>query len=70
MKKEGQKGLTGLRWQKPCKRFRGKQQKFALTLRPIEEREKKVWKVLKSEDHVRNKAFFKNSLYDFWSIEN
>ena len=31
MKKEGYKGLTGLRGQKPCKRTRGKRQKFSLT---------------------------------------
>ena len=34
-----------------------KQQKIALTLRSIEEKERRVWKVLKSEEHVKNKAF-------------
>ena len=42
MKKEGYKGLTSLRGQKPCKRIGGKQQKFALTLKPIQERETSV----------------------------
>ena len=44
MKKEGQKSLTGLRRQKPCKKFEGEQQKIALNLWPIEEREKEVLK--------------------------
>ena len=73
MKKEGAISLTGLRWQKLCKRYGGKWQKFALTLRPIEEREKRVWKVLKSDEHVKNKALKKkkkNSLYVFRLIEN
>ena len=47
MKNEEYKGLTSLRGQKPCKRFGGKRQKFALTLRPIKERENSVWKDLK-----------------------
>ena len=42
MKNEENKDLTSLRGQKPCKRIGGKQQKFALTLKPIEERETSV----------------------------
>ena len=69
MKKEGYKGLTGLRGQKPCKRIRGKRQKFALTPWPIKERENRVWKVLKKWWTCENSKFLKNSLCDFWLIE-
>ena len=68
MKKEGYKSLTGLRGQKPCKRFEGKRQKFALTLRPIEERQNSVWKVLKKWWTRETHSFLKTLYVIFdWS---
>ena len=40
MQKEGQKGLTGLRGEKPCKKFGGKQQKISLVALTKRMREK------------------------------
>ena len=59
MKKERQKGLTGLRSQKPLKKLEGKRQKnvlWALTDRRERERERertfeKVWIMI---EHVKN----------------
>ena len=58
MKKEGYKGLTGLRGQKPWKRIGGKRQKFALTPWPIEERERIMFEMFwKNDEHVKTQSF-------------
>ena len=47
MQKEGQKRLTGLQGQKPCKKLGGKQQKFdggAFSQRGEREKVEKFWK--------------------------
>ena len=63
--KEWYKGLTSLRGQKPCKKIRGRRQKFALNPWPIEQRENRVWKVLKKWWTRENSKFFfkKKTLY-------
>ena len=70
MKKEGQKGLTGLRGQKVLKKFEGKWQKqWFKALTDRREREKcfeKVWKWL----NTWKLKVLKNSLWDFRLIEN
>ena len=58
LKKEGQKGLTSLRSQKPLKKFEGKRQKnvlWALTDRRERERTfEKIWIVI---EHMKNLWF-------------
>ena len=59
-KKEGQKGLTGLRGQKPLKKFEGKRQNDKnsdLKSWPIEEREKSVLKKFESDWTCENSKF-------------
>ena len=60
LKKEGQKGLTSLRSQKPLKKFEGKRQNDKnsdLKSWPIEEREKSVLKKFESDWTRENSRF-------------
>ena len=71
MQKEGQKGLTGLGRQKPCKNFGRKRQKIlggALAKSEREESLKNFWKSTFEKDNLTLKK--KNMFYEFRSIEN
>ena len=57
MKKEGQKGLTGLRSQKPLKKFEGKWQKKKVLCALIDRRERENFWI----EHVKNLWFKKIS---------
>ena len=72
LKKKGYKGLTSTRRQKPWEKFGRKTTKIWLKFGSVKERErerKALWKVWNSKDHVK-KLVLKNSLKDFWSVEN
>ena len=72
LKKKGYKGLTGTRRQKPWEKFERKTTKIWLESGSVWERErerKAFWKVWNNEEHVK-KLILKNSLNDFWLVEN
>ena len=70
LKKKGYKGLTRSRGKKPREKFERKQQKFDLNLDRLErEREKSFLKSLKKW-RTREKLGLKNSLNEFWLVEN
>ena len=68
MKNEGQKSLTGLRKQKPCKNFEGKWQKIELWILDRSKWERKsfekVWIVI---EHVKTQGFKKLYVIFDWS---
>ena len=69
LEKEGQKGLTGLQGQKPCKNLEGKRQKFEWwSLEPtLREKEEKNYleRTLKKSKSV----FLKKLIHAFRSVE-
>ena len=66
LEKEGQKGLTGLQGQKPCKNFEGKRQKFEWWSLEPTRREKEEKNYLKKSKSV----FLKKLIHAFQSVEN
>ena len=72
LNKKGYRGHTGTRRKKPWEKFGWKMTKNGLESGSIEERErerKAFWKVWNNEEHVK-KLILKNSLNDFWLVEN
>ena len=70
MQKEGQKGLTGLGRQKPCKKFGGKRQKILSGAQPSQrEREESLKSFEKVTLKKSNLTFKKNMIHEFRSIE-
>ena len=70
LEKEGQKGLTGLQGQKPCKNFEGKRQKFEWWSLEPTRREKEEKDYLKRTLKKSKSVFFKNLIHEFRSVEN
>ena len=70
LEKEGQKGLTGLQGQKPCKNLEGKRQKNGWwSLEPMQ-RERKEKNYLKSNFEKVQICLLKNLIHEFRSVEN
>ena len=70
LEKEGQKGLTGLQGQKPCKNLEGKRQKFGWwSLKPTR-REKEEKNYLKRALKKSKSVFLKKLIHTFQLIEN
>ena len=70
LEKEGQKGLTGLQGQKPCKNLKGKRQKFGWwSLKPMR-REKEEKNYLKRTLKKSKSVFLKKLIHEFRSVEN
>ena len=70
LEKEGQKGLTGLQGQKPCKYFEGKRQKFEWWSLEPTRREKEEKDYLKRTLKKSKSVFLKKPIHVFQSIEN
>ena len=69
MQKEGQKRLTGLGRQKPCKNFGRKRQKILGGALAKSEREESLKNFWKSAFEKVQSVFFKNMIHEFRSIE-
>ena len=69
MKKEGQKGLTGLRSQKHLKKFKGKHKKFCFESWPIEERERKNFLKKLEYWQTHEKLMFLKNFSERFSID-
>ena len=70
MKKKGQKGLTGLQGQKPCKNLEGKRQKFEWWSLEPARREKEEKNYLKRTLKKSKSVFLKKLIHAFRSVEN
>ena len=70
LEKEGQKGLTGLQGQKPCKNLEGKQQKNGWWSLEPTRRERKTKNYLKSNFEKFQFCLLKNLIHEFRSVEN
>ena len=70
LEKEGQKGLTGLQGQKPCKNLEGKQQKFEWWSLEPTRREKEEKNYLKRTLKKSKSIFLKKLIHAFRSVEN
>ena len=69
MQKEGQKRLTGLQGQKPCKKLGGKRQKIDGGALAKSEREKRLKSFEKEPFEKRQSDLLKNRIHEFRSIE-
>ena len=69
MQKEGQKRLTGLQGQKPCKKLGGKWQKIVGGALVKSEREVSLKNFLKKCLWKRHSDLLRNMFYEFRSIE-
>ena len=69
MQKEGQKRLTGLQGQKPCKNLGGKQQKIDGGALAKSEREKRLKSFEKEPFGKGQSDLLKNKFHEFRSIE-
>ena len=70
LEKEGQKGLTGLQGQKPCKNLEGKRQKFEWWSLEPTRREKEEKNYLKRTLKKSKFVFLKNLIHTFRLVEN
>ena len=70
LEKEGQKGLTGLQGQKPCKNLEGKRQKFEWWSLEPTRREKEEKNYLKRTLKKSKSVFLKKLIHAFQSVEN
>ena len=70
LEKEGQKGLTGLQGQKPCKYFEGKRQKFEWWSLEPTRREKEEKNYLKRTLKKSKSVFSKKLIHAFRSVKN
>ena len=69
MQREGQKRLTGLQGQKPCKKLGGKRQKIDGGALAKLEREKRLKSFEKEPFEKRQSDLLKNRIHEFRSIE-
>ena len=69
LEKEGQKGLTGLQGQKPCKNLEGKRQKFEWWSLEPTRREKEEKNYLKRALKKSKSVFLKKLIHTFRLIE-
>ena len=65
LEKEGQKGLTGLQGQKPCKNLEGKRQKFGWWSLEPTRRERKEKNYLKRTLKNSKSNLFKKLIHEF-----
>ena len=69
MQREGQKRLTGLQGQKPCKKLGGKRQKIDGEALARLEREKRLKSFEKEPFEKRQSDLLKNRIHEFRSIK-